>query len=170
MFYLMEFNPIKPGIGLIFWTTVIFALFWLIVGKFAFRPIADALRKRESDIQNALDEARKAREEMANLQAENEQILSQAREERARILKEARNAGDRVISEAKTKARDEAQIIVTNAKQEIENQKKKALIEVKNEVGNIALGIAEKILRKELKGDTAQEQYVDELVKDIDLN
>ena len=170
MFYLLDFNPIVPDVGLIFWSTVIFVLFWGIVGRFAFRPISGALKKREHDIQSALDEARKAKEEMAALQADNERILAEAREERARILKESKDTGDKIISESKEKARDEAQKIVTNAKVEIENQKKLAIEEVKNQVGGMAIEIAEKVLRKELSNDAAQQSYVDGLVKDIKLN
>lgn len=170
LFYLMEFNPIRPGFGLIFWTSVIFILFWVIVGRYAFKPIARALREREEQIQSALDEAHKAREEMAKLKAENEKILAQAREERAKILKEAKDAGNMMISESKQKAKEEAQLIVTNAKLEIENEKKQALIEVKNQIGNMVIDIAGKVLRKELTGDTAQEEFVDKLVDDIELN
>ena len=170
MLYLLDFNPIVPDIGLIAWSLLIFVLFWGIVGKFAFKPISGALRKREHDIQSALDEARKAQEEMAALQADNDRILAEAREERAKILKESKDAGDKIISESKTKAKEEADKIVANAKLEIENQKKQAIDEVKNQVGNMALEIAEKVLRKELANDTAQQSYVDDLVRDIKLN
>lgn len=170
MFYLLDFSPIKPDIGLILWTTIIFGLFWALVGRFAFRPIADALRKRELDIQTSLDEAKLARQEMSNLKAENEKLLSEAREERARILKDAKDAGERIVNEAKTRARDEAQKIVTSARDEIEGQKKQALIEVKNQVGNMALDIAEQVLRQRLKDDRAQVDLVNTLVKEIKLN
>lgn len=170
MVYLLGFNPMLPDVGLIVWSTVTFLAFWLIVGKFAFKPISGALRKREDDIQTALDEAKKAQEEMAALKADNERILSEAREERARILKESKDAGDKIISESKAKAKDEADKIVSNAKLEIENQKKMAIDEVKNQVGNMALDIAEKVLRKELANDAAQQSYVDDLVRDIKLN
>jgi len=170
MFYLLDFSPIKPDIGLILWTTVIFGLFWLIVGRFAFRPIAEALRKREADIQNSLDEAKNAQAEMSKLKSENEKLLAQAREERGRILREAKDASNQLISEAKDKAKDEAQKIVTNAKIEIENQAKQALVEVKNQVGNMALDIAGQVLRRELQGNSAQEEFVDKLVKEIKLN
>lgn len=170
MFYLLGFDPIKPDVGLIFWTTIIFLLFWLIVGRFAFKPIANALRKREQDIQSSLDQAKLAREEMSNLKAENEKLLAEAREERAKILKDARDAGDQIVKDAKEKAKDEAQKIVSSAMAEIENQKKQALIEVKNEVGNMALGIAEQVLRKELKQDQAQQDLVNTLVREIKLN
>ena len=89
MFYLISFDPIKPDLGLILWTTLIFVLFWLIIGKFSFKPIAEALKKRSTDIQDALDEAGKARAEMQNLNAENEKLLADARTERAKLMKVA---------------------------------------------------------------------------------
>lgn len=170
MLFLLDFSPIKPDLGLILWTTLIFILFWVIIGKLAFGPIKDALKKRETDIQNALDQARKAREEMANLKAENEELLAQAREERAKILKEAKEAKERIIAEAKIKAKEEAKKIVSDAKEQIENQKMAAMVEIKNTVGNMALEIAEKVLKKQLQGNAEQEQFVKTLVDDIKLN
>ena len=92
--FLADFSPIKPSFGLLFWTSLIFILFWLIIGKYAFRPIAAALKKREKDIQNALNEAKKAKEEMAALNSRNEELIKLAQEERALIIKEAK-AGKR---------------------------------------------------------------------------
>lgn len=170
MFYLLDFSPIKPDIGLILWTTVIFGLFWLIVGRFAFRPIAEALRKREDDIQSSLDEAKLAKEEMSQLKSENDKLLAQAREERARILRDAKDASNQLVNDAKNKAKEEAQKIVSDARVEIENQTKQALLDVKNQVGNMALDIAGKVLRRELQGNQAQEEFVEKLVKEIELN
>jgi len=170
MLFLLDLDPIKPDIGLILWTTVAFLLFWGLIGKYAFGPIKDALKKRESDIQTALDEAKKAREEMANLNAKNEELLAQASEERAKILKEAKEAKDAIISEAKDKARDEAQKIVASAKSEIENQKMAAMTDVKNQAGMMALNIAEKILKKELAGNSDQENFANSLVEEINLS
>ena len=170
MFYLLDFNPILPDVGLIFWSTLTFLAFWFIVGRFAFKPIAGALRKRENDIQGALDEAKLAREEMARLKSDNDKLLAQAREEQARILKESKDSGNRIIAESKDKAKEEAQKIVESARLEIEKQKQEALLAVKNEVGAMALGIAEKVLRKELASDTSQQEYVEKLVGEIELN
>ncbi|RLD21772.1 MAG: ATP synthase F0 subunit B [Bacteroidetes bacterium] len=170
MFYLLDFNPILPDVGLLFWSTITFLLFWLIVGKFAFRPIAGALSQREHDIQDALDLAKQAREEMAALKSDNDRIIGEAREEQARILKEAKESGNKIIAESKDKARDEAHKIVTNARLEIDSQAKHAITEVKNQVGKMALDIAEQVLRKELSSDKAQQDYVDLLVKEIKLN
>lgn len=167
---LMDFNPIKPGFGLILWTTIIFGLFWFIVGKLAFKPIANALKKREKDIQDSLDEAKNARIEMAKLNTENEQLLAKTRTERALILKEAKDVKNEIINEAKVRAKEEAKKIVVSAKLEIENQKKAAIAEVKNQVGMMALDIAEKVIRKELKENKDQQGFVEKLVKEIKLN
>ena len=170
MIYLADFSVIKPDFGLLFWSTVFFLLFWLIMARFAFRPIASALKKREDDIQDSLDEAKKARQEMANLKSENEQLLIQAREERAKILREAKEAKDSIIKEAREKAKEEAKKIVASAKTEIENQRMAAVIDIKNQIGNIAIEVAEKVLRKELSGDQSQEAFVKTLVDEVKLN
>jgi F-type H+-transporting ATPase subunit b len=170
MFLLADFNVIKPDFGLIFWTTIIFGLFWWLIGRFAFKPIAQALRERENEIQGALDESKRTREEMEKMRADNAQLLAEAREEKSKILNEAKLIKNEIISEARTKAKDEAQKIVTNAKIEIDNQKKAAILEVKNEVGNMALNIAEQVIRKELQGSKEHESFVNSLVKEIKLN
>ena len=152
MIFLAGFAPFQPTPGLALWSLIIFLLFWGLMSKFAFKPMMNGLKKRESDIKSALEEAQKAREEMANLKAENETILAEAREQRATMLREAKETKAAIISEAKDKAREEANRMTSTAKIEIENEKKAAMIEVKNDVGNMATEIAEKILRKELAG------------------
>ncbi|NNF35972.1 MAG: F0F1 ATP synthase subunit B [Saprospiraceae bacterium] len=170
MLVLLDFSPIRPEFGLLLWSTIIFILFYLVLGKFAFKPIVNALKKREHDIQDALDESKKAREEVANMKSENAALLAQAREERSKMLQEAKDIKNKMISEAKDKAKEEANKIVTNAKIEIENQKKAALLEVKNQVGVIAIEIAEKLLNKELSNNANHKSFVDQLVDDIKLN
>lgn len=168
--FLSGFSPIKPDFGLLLWTTLIFLLFWFMMSRYAFGPIKDALKKREGDIQDAIDEAKKAREEMASLKSENEKILAEAREERSKILREAKEMKDSIVTEAKTKAKEEAQRIVLNAKTEIESQKNAALKEVKAEAGMIALAIAEKVIKRQLTGDSEQEKYANSLIDEIKLN
>ena len=170
MFFLADFNVIKPDFGLLFWTSVIFLLFFLLMWKFAFGPIGDALEKRESDIRDALDEAKKARNEMEQMNSENERLMAEARTERAAMLKEAKETRDRLVNEAKQEAKQEANKIVTNAKREIEAEKQAAMVELKNQVGNMAIDIAEKVLRNNLKTDAAQQNLVNDLVKDMKLN
>ncbi len=170
MFSLISFTPFQPTPGLAIWSFAIFVLFFLIMKKYAFTPIAEALAKRENDIQEAIDQAKKTREEMANMKSENEKLLAQAREERSKILQEAKDIKNQIITEARDKAKEEASKIAVNAMHDIENQKKAAITEVKNEIGNMAISIAEKLIRKELKGNSEQETFVNTLVKDLHLN
>ena len=165
-----DFSVIKPDIGLLLWSSIFFLLFWFLIGKYSFKPIANALRKREDDIQSSLDEAKKAKDEMASLKAENEQILAEARQERSSIIKEANDIKTSLIKEAKVKAKEEAQRIVSNAKLEIESEKKAAILEVKNELGLLSTQIAEKVLRKELSGSAEHEVFVNKLVEEIKFN
>lgn len=170
MISLLTFTPFQPTPGLAFWSLLIFLLFWFIMYKLAFKPIAQSLAKREDDIQGALDQAKIAREEMSNMKAENERLLAEAREERAKILTEAKEAKAAILAEAKIKAKEEASKIMQTAMQEIDNHKKAAMIEVKNEIGILATQIAEKVIRKELKGQAEHEGYVNTLIKEMNLN
>lgn len=170
MIYLADFSPIKPEFGLFFWTLLFFLLFWGLIGKFAFKPINESLKKREGDIQDAIDLAKKTREEMNNMKSENERVLSEAREERARILAEAKETKNAIVGEARDKAKEEASKVISSAMQDIENQKKLAMIEIKDQVSKMALDIAEKVIRKELQNNPDQQAYAQKLVDDLNLN
>jgi F-type H+-transporting ATPase subunit b len=170
MLFLADFSVIKPDPGLLIWTTIIFGLFWFLMSRFAFKPIAASLKKREQDIQHSLDEAKRVREEMSNLKAENEKLLQQAREERSQILKEAQDAKEEIIAEAKARANAEYKRKVESAMQDIENQKMAAMVELQNKAGHFAIQIAEKILRKELTDKASQEAYAKNLAETIKLN
>lgn len=170
LFVLLDFSVIKPDFGLFFWTVLIFLIFWFLMAKMAFGPIKDALKKRENDIQDALDESKKAREEMANMKSENAKMQAQANEERAKVLQEAKDMKSSIINEAKDKAKDEANKIVANAKIEIDNQRKAAVNDIKNQAGLMAIEIAESLIKKNLKGDAEQEGLVNTLVDKFNLN
>ncbi|MBK8558180.1 MAG: F0F1 ATP synthase subunit B [Lewinellaceae bacterium] len=170
MIFLSDFSVIKPEPGLIFWTTLIFLLFWFLMSKFAFKPIASALKKREMDIQEALDQAKQAREEMANLHAENEKLLAAAREERAMMLKEAKEAGEKFKAEMADKANTEYKRKVESAIQDIENQKQAALVDLKNQAGQMAIEIAEKLLQKDLGNNPDQIAFAKSMADQIKLN
>ncbi len=170
MVFLVDFDVLKPDPGLFFWTVLIFFLFWFLVGKYAFKPITNALKKRDHEIQKALDEALRAKQEMAKIQAGNEELLRETREERGKILAEAKEMKQSIISEAQASAKKEAANIVSEAKSEIENQKNQALKEVKNEAGKIALDIARNVLQRELDSQKDHEALVSSLIDKIDLN
>ena len=164
------FDPLRPDPGLFFWTVIIFFLFWMLIGKYAFKPISEAIAKREGDIQEALDEARKARTEMESLKAGNESLLQEAREERGKILKEAKELKDSIVGEARQEAKNEATKILADASSEIESQKNAAVADLKKEVAKYSIEIAEKILKKELDSGKAHEDYAASLVESIKLN
>ena len=170
IFFLADFSPIKPDFGLLFWTSVIFLLVWIPIGRKAFKPILEALKSREEGIANALGAAENAKLEMATLKAENEQILAAAREERMKMLKDAKDTANSIVAESKNAAKEEASKIMKSAQQEIENMKQAAMTEVKNQAGMLALDIAEKVIRKELKSDASQVAFVNTLVKEMNLN
>lgn len=170
MFLLSGFAPFQPSPGLAIWSLLIFGLFWFIMSRVAFKPIANALAKREGDIQDALDAAKTAKEAVTNMKAENDKQLALAREERSKLLAEAKEMKNQIINEAKDKAKEEASKIVNAARADIDNQKKAAMAEVKKEVGAMAIGIAEKVIKKELAGNAEQESFVSSLVKDLNLN
>ncbi|HOY28626.1 MAG TPA: F0F1 ATP synthase subunit B, partial [Flavobacteriales bacterium] len=125
---------IEFSFGLIFWMTVSFLVVLYILGKFAWKPILGVLGERERTIEDALNEAKKARAEFAAMTAQNEELMRAAREEREVLLKEARDIRDREISEAKVKAKAEGDAMISRAREEIRNEKNAAITEMKNQV------------------------------------
>ncbi|MCH8545280.1 MAG: F0F1 ATP synthase subunit B [Cryomorphaceae bacterium] len=158
---------VTPGFGLIFWTTLTFLLLVFLLKKFAWGPILTAVKDREESIDNALKSAEKAREEMKNLQADNEKILAEARAERDAMLKEGRELRDKTIDGAKEAAKSEAEKMIENAREQIEMQKRAAMTELKNQVAALSIDMAEKILRKELSDAKRQEALINEMLEDI---
>jgi len=161
---------LTPEFGLFFWTLLAFLTVFFILRKFAWKPILNMLGEREKGIADSIATAERVRAEMSQLKSENEKLLAQAREERTQMLKEAKEAKDRIISEAKDQAKSEANKIIVDAQHQIQQQKMAALTEVKNEIGSLALGVAEKILRKQLSAADGQESYMKMLAEDIKLN
>src|SRR5450759_387069 len=159
-----------PAIGTLFWSVLIFGLFFLILTKFAWKPILSAVKARDEMIRGSLESAEKAKEEMLKLQSDNEAILRKAREERENILKEAREVRDRLISEAKGKATEEAEKLIEKARAGIENEKHKALSDIHEQVATLSCEIASKLLGKQLKKSGEQEKLIDSYLKEIDFN
>lgn len=161
---------LTPGTGLLFWQTVVFLALFLFLAKFAWKPILGSLKEREESIHQALASAEKAKEEMARLQAGNEQLLREAREERDRIVRDARDAANRLIDQAQSEARKSADRMIEDAKAVINTEKQAALRDVKSQVAMFSIQIAEKIIRKNLANDQAQKDMVESYIKDINLN
>lgn len=161
---------VTPSIGLIVWQTVAFLLLLFLLAKFAWKPVMQGISERERSIESALDAAEKAKQEMARLTGENQQLLKEARAERDLILKEAKTLKDQIVSEAKTQAQVEGAKMIEKAKQEIESQKAAALAEVKGQVAALSIEIAEKVLRNQLEDQNKQNALVNDLLKDVELN
>jgi F-type H+-transporting ATPase subunit b len=161
---------VKPAIGLIFWMTLSFGVVVFILGKYAWKPILKSLKDREGSIQDALDTAKRTKEEMAALKSDNEKLLNQARSERDLMLKEARDTKDAIIAEAKTKAAAEASKLTKAAREAINTEKNAAIAELKNQVALMSVEIAEKILRHELANDDKQKALMADLLKGVNLN
>ena len=164
-------NPLlNPSYGLIVWTLLAFLTVLFLLKKFAWKPILTALKEREDSIQNALDSAKKAKEEMQTLQAGNEKILQEAKLERDKIMKEAREMKDGIIAEAKTKAQKEGERMIAIAREAIQNEKMAAITELKNQVATLSIEIAERILKEELSSQEKQKKLVSALLDDVNLN
>ncbi len=161
---------VTPSIGLVFWTALSFLILLVLLKKLAWKPMLGAIHERERSIEEALNKADLAREEMARLSSENETLLKQARVERDEILKEAKEIKDQIIAEAKNAAQEEGNKMIEKAKVEINNQKIAALREVKNQVASLALHIAEKVLRKQFNDKQKQDALISDLLKDVELN
>jgi F-type H+-transporting ATPase subunit b len=159
-----------PGVGLIFWTLVAFIIVFIILRKFAWKPILSSLNERERTIAGSLETAERVKREMAQLKSENEELMAKAREERAAMLKEARETKDRLISEAKEQAKVEANKIIIDAQHQINAQKMAALTDVKNQVGKLVVEVTEKVLRRELSSPAAQEDHIKSLVNEVNLS
>ncbi len=161
---------ITPGTGLIFWQLFGFLGLLFILIKFAWKPMLAALDEREGSINNALKAAETARNEMANLKAENEKLLAEARLERDTILKKAQDVSVKMIDDAKNEAIKAGALMIENAKAVIETEKKAALADVKNQVAELSLDITEKLLRKNLSDDKSQKDLIDGFIKELKLN
>ena len=161
---------LTPGSGLLFWQTVVFLGLFFLLGKMAWKPILASLKEREESIQMALDSAERAKAEMASLKADNEKLLRDARDERDKILRDARDAANRMHDEAQVASKKNADRIIEDAKAVINTEKQAALRDVRAIVAKFSLDVAEKLIKKNLSEDKAQQELAQGFVKDLKLN
>jgi F-type H+-transporting ATPase subunit b len=156
--------------SLIFWTTTVFIIFFILLRKFAWKPILGAVKSREDSINTALASAESARREMQDLAATNERILQEARMERDAMLKEAREMREKMIADSKADAQAEGVRMIEQAKAAIQAEKNAAMSELKAQVSTLSLNIAEKLLKTELSNKDSQKQLVEKMLGDVTLN
>ena len=164
-------NPlIYSGVGVLFWMLVSFAILVFILAKFGWPMILKALKNRETAIEQSLGEAAKAREEMKGLVAHNEELLRQAKIERDEILRNARAVSEQIVEDAKAKATAEADRIVETARENINYEKLKAMHELKNQIANLSIEIAEKLIRAELSDKSKADDVIAREMERMQLN
>src|SRR5215510_2976990 len=160
-------NPlVQPDPGLYIWTIVTFLILLALLAKFAWRPLLDALDKRQQAIRTSLDDARKAKEELARLQAESARILAEARTEAANIISSTRSDAARFADEMKQKARADAEALVKNAQREIDTQTNRAVETIRREAIDLSVAVATKILRRDISR-ADNERLVDDTIREM---
>ena len=161
---------IEPGIGLLFWMTLTFIILLFLLAKFAWKPILNAVNDREVSIIDALNQAKLAKQEMAQLKEDNERILREARAERDGILKEARDMKDKIVNQAKDSAKVEGEKMIEAVRQSIQTEKNAAMADIKTQIGTLSVSIAENILKQKLDNDGAQNALVENILNKSNLN
>ncbi|OFX82787.1 MAG: ATP synthase F0 subunit B [Bacteroidetes bacterium GWF2_33_16] len=161
---------IKPDIGLLIWMMVSFGMVTFLLVKYAWKPILKALKERENTIEKRLLAAKKAKDELAKIEFGNEKITALAKIERENMLKEAKEIKNSIIEEARTEAKIEARKIIEEAKKGVEKEKADAINEIKNQISELSIIIAQKILKHELEHKENQKHLINKLIDDIDLN
>lgn len=161
---------LNPSIGLVFWMMISFTILLIVLRKFAWKPILTSIKKREESIANALNSAKEAEKKLNALKSENEALLAEAKKERDALLKEAREAKERIISEAKVIAQEEAARVTAAARENINNEKMKAVTELRNQVATLSVEIAEKILKEKMSDNAKQTEVMENIMKEVTLN
>ena len=159
-----------PSTGLLFWMALTFLVVLFILWKFGFPVITEMVSERKAFIDDSLRKAHEANERLANLQKEGESILQEAREKQSQILKEAAETRDAIVEKAQEKAREEGTRLINDAKAEIEQEKKAAIADIRKQVAELSVEIAEKVLRENLKNDRAQMELIDRMLNDVSIN
>ena len=150
--------------------TLTFIILLFLLAKIAWKPILNAVNDREVTIIDALNQAKLAKQEMAQLKEDNERILREARAERDGILKEAREMKDKIVNEAKERAKVEGEKMIAAARQSIQSEKNAAMADIKSQIGTLSVNIAENILREKLNNDGAQNALVENILNKSNLN
>lgn len=161
---------ITPDFGLFFWMLVTFMMVFIILKKFAWKPIVQALKEREENIREGIENAEESRNELANVKVKSDALLSEAVVERDELIRQGRKIKEKIVSEAREEAEAEARKIIDAAKKLIEDEKVAAINLIKVQIASLSLEIAEKILRKKLEDDASQKELMSSLLEEFKLN
>lgn len=156
-----------PDSGLLFWMIVSFGIVFAILSKYGFPIIVKAIEQRKAYIDNSLEAARQANEQLANIQAEGARILAEAKERQNKILKEAFAEKEQILEEARQKATAETRLQIEEAARRIQEEKEKAIREVRSEITDLSIAIAEKIIKEKISRDKEQQQIMNRLLDEV---
>ena len=160
-------NPlVQLDPGLFVWTILTFLVLLGVLAKFAWNPLLKMLKDREDLIRSSLEDAEKARTELANLNAEREEIINKARSEAQSILSEGKVAASKLKDETLKAAKDQAKSILTDAEKQIRIEKHKAIEEIKSEVVDLSLSVATKLIKKNISREDNQ-TLIDESLENV---
>jgi len=161
---------LTPDWGLLFWMLLAFLVIFLVLAKFGFPVITKMVDERKAYIDDSLKKAHEANERLANIQQESEQMLKEARERQSQILKEAAATRDAIVQEAQGKAKAEGARLLEEAKAEIESEKHQAISDIRAQVAQLSVEVAEKVLREKLSTNAEQMKLIDRLLDDVSAN
>ena len=159
-----------PDSGLLFWMIICFFVMFFVLFKFGFPVITMMVNERKNYIDDSRRKAHEANEKLANIKEQSEQLLQEARTQQAQILKEAAATRDAIVEKAQTKAKDEGARLLNEAKAEIEAEKQNAIRDIRSQVAELSVVIAEKVLRQNLSSDKAQMDMIDKLLDEVTVN
>jgi len=146
-------NILTPETLMVVLTWVTFFILLFILQKFAFKPIMENLQKREKDIREALENADKAKAQLAHIESEKQRILNEAKLQAAQIIDDARQTAKTLAADIEAKSRQQAQEIVKGAQQEIEGERQRLLKSLRKESGELAISLAGKIIQENMDQD-----------------
>ena len=158
---------LTPDFGLFFWMLIAFLVVFCLLAKFGFPVITGMVEERKNFIDESLRKAHEAQERLANIEKEGESILQEAREKQAQILKEAAETRDAIVEQAQTKARSEGARLLEDARMAIEQEKKAAIADIRQQVATLSVEIASKVLKQNLKDDKSQMDLIDRMLDDV---
>lgn len=161
---------LTPDSGLLFWMILSFGIVLVILSKYGFPVIIKAIEERKAYIESSLETARKANEQLANIQKEGEKILADAKDKQNAILKEALTEKENIIDEARKKAAETAQKQIEEAKRQIKEEKERAIREVRSEITNLSIAVAEKVIKDKISRDESQEEIINKLVDEMSFS
>ncbi len=159
-----------PDIGLLFWMIISFGIVLFILAKFGFPVISKAVEKRNNHIKESLEAAQIAQDRLETLNDEAKAILEKAYAERSKILSEAQQTKSRIISEANNIAASQASELLTRARKEIEESKVKAINEIRDQVADLSVKIAEKVLNEKMQDEKQQHKVIERLLDEEIIN